>query len=44
MTGPANAAEMKEALAALDEGPLAPEEQERIRRVGAHVREHALVK
>jgi aryl-alcohol dehydrogenase-like predicted oxidoreductase len=38
MTGPRSAAEMTEALAALDEGPLAPEEAARIRRIGEHVR------
>jgi len=37
MTGPANAAEMDEALAALDEGPLSPEEGERIRRLGKYL-------
>jgi aryl-alcohol dehydrogenase-like predicted oxidoreductase len=42
MSGPANAAEMDEALAALDEGPLSSEENERIRRVGKHVYDRAL--
>jgi len=37
MTGPKNAEQMDEALAALDEGPLSPEEDERIRRLGSHV-------
>lgn len=44
MTGPRNAAEMDEALAALDEGPLSPEESERIRRLGQHVYQRALRK
>jgi aryl-alcohol dehydrogenase-like predicted oxidoreductase len=44
MTGPKDAAEMDEALAALDEGPLSPEENERIRRFGKHVYDHALRK
>ena len=44
MTGPANAAEMDEALAALDEGPLSPEENERIRRLGKYVYDRALRK
>ena len=37
MTGPKNAAQMDEALAALDAGPLSPEESKRIRRIGLHV-------
>jgi aryl-alcohol dehydrogenase-like predicted oxidoreductase len=37
MTGPKNAAEMGEALAALDEGPLSPEENERVRHLGANL-------
>jgi aryl-alcohol dehydrogenase-like predicted oxidoreductase len=37
MTGPKNAEHMDEALAALDEGPLSPEENERIRRRGSHL-------
>ena len=37
MTGPADAAQMDEALAALDEGPLTPEEDARLRRIGQHV-------
>lgn len=38
MTGPANSAQLDEALATLDAGPLAPEEDARIRRIGAFVR------
>jgi predicted aldo/keto reductase-like oxidoreductase len=38
MTGPANAEQVNEALAALDDGPLSPEENERFRRIGRHVR------
>ena len=34
MTGPKDADEMDEALAALDEGPLSAEEETRIRRIG----------
>jgi aryl-alcohol dehydrogenase-like predicted oxidoreductase len=41
MTGPKNSAELEEALAALDEGPLSPEEMARVRRIGEHVRAHA---
>ncbi len=37
MTGPKDAAQMHEALAALDEGPLSPEEDTRFRRIGAHI-------
>jgi len=37
MTGPKNAAEMDEALTALEAGPLTPEEDARIRRIGLHV-------
>jgi aryl-alcohol dehydrogenase-like predicted oxidoreductase len=37
MTGPRNAEELSEALAALDEGPLSPEEEARIRAIGRHV-------
>jgi aryl-alcohol dehydrogenase-like predicted oxidoreductase len=44
MTGPANAAEMDEALAALDEGPLAPEEDQRIRSLGKRLYDRALRK
>ena len=38
MTGPRNAAELREALAALDEGPLSLEEDQRVRAIGQHVR------
>jgi len=41
MTGPKNAAELEEALAALDEGPLSAQELERVRRIGEFVRAHA---
>ena len=44
MTGPKNAEQMDEALAALDEGPLSPEENERIRRLGRHLYAKALRK
>jgi aryl-alcohol dehydrogenase-like predicted oxidoreductase len=37
LCGPSNAAQMDEALAALDAGPLDPQEEERIRRIGRHV-------
>lgn len=37
MTGPRNRFEMDEALATLDEGPLSPEEDQRIRRLGQYV-------
>jgi aryl-alcohol dehydrogenase-like predicted oxidoreductase len=37
MTGPNSGEQMDEALAALDEGPLSPEENERIRRLGSHL-------
>jgi predicted aldo/keto reductase-like oxidoreductase len=37
MTGPKNRFEMDEALATLDEGPLSPEEDLRIRRIGQYV-------
>jgi aryl-alcohol dehydrogenase-like predicted oxidoreductase len=37
LCGPRNAEELQEALAALSEGPLTPEEQERFRRIGKHV-------
>jgi aryl-alcohol dehydrogenase-like predicted oxidoreductase len=42
MTGPKNEAEMDEALAALDGGPLSSEEMARIRRIGEHVRAHSM--
>jgi aryl-alcohol dehydrogenase-like predicted oxidoreductase len=38
MTGPRNATELREALAALDEGPLSPEEERHVRAIGQHVR------
>ena len=38
MTGPANVDQMREALAALAEGPLSAEESERFRRIGRHLR------
>lgn len=41
MTGPADDAQMTEALAALDAGPLSPVEESRIRRIGEHVRAHS---
>jgi aryl-alcohol dehydrogenase-like predicted oxidoreductase len=41
MTGAKDDAQMDEALAALDEGPLSPEEDARIRRIGRWVHEHA---
>jgi aryl-alcohol dehydrogenase-like predicted oxidoreductase len=44
MTGPRNAAQMDEALAALDEGPLSAEENARVRRLGKHVYDHAMRK
>ena len=37
LCGPANAAQMDAAFAALEAGPLAPEERERIERIGAHL-------
>lgn len=37
MTGPRTQAEMREALRALELGPLSPEEMSRIRRIGDHV-------
>jgi len=43
MTGPKNGAELEEALAALAEGPLNSDEDERIRRIGRHVHEGALM-
>jgi aryl-alcohol dehydrogenase-like predicted oxidoreductase len=44
MTGPKNSLEMDEALATLDEGPLSPEENERIRRLGQYVYGRAIRK
>jgi aryl-alcohol dehydrogenase-like predicted oxidoreductase len=43
MSGPKNAAELEEALAALDEGPLSAEEMARVRRIGEHVRAHGWI-
>jgi aryl-alcohol dehydrogenase-like predicted oxidoreductase len=37
LCGPANRDQMQEALRALDAGPLAPDEQARMRRIGDHV-------
>jgi aryl-alcohol dehydrogenase-like predicted oxidoreductase len=37
MTGPKDASEMDEALAALDAGPLGPDEEARFRRIGQHI-------
>lgn len=36
MTGPKNAEQMREALAALDDGPISTAESERFRRIGTH--------
>jgi aryl-alcohol dehydrogenase-like predicted oxidoreductase len=44
MTGPKNAEQMDEALRALEAGPLSPEENERIRRIGLHVSGKAAAK
>ncbi len=44
MCGPRNDTEMDEALAALDEGPLSPEENARIRAIGHWVHGHALLR
>jgi aryl-alcohol dehydrogenase-like predicted oxidoreductase len=41
IAGPKNDGEMAEALAALDEGPLAPEENARIRAIGEFVHGHS---
>ncbi len=38
LTGPADAEQMREALHTLEAGPLSPEEMERVRRIGRHVR------
>jgi aryl-alcohol dehydrogenase-like predicted oxidoreductase len=38
MSGPRNGNELREALATLDEGPLSPEEEQRVRAIGFHVR------
>jgi predicted aldo/keto reductase-like oxidoreductase len=37
LCGPADAAQMQEALGALEAGPLAPDEMARMRRIGDHV-------
>jgi aryl-alcohol dehydrogenase-like predicted oxidoreductase len=37
LTGPRTTEEMRENLATLDQGPLAPEEMARMRRIGAHI-------
>ena len=37
LCGPANAEQMDEAIAALQQGPLAPEERQRIERIGAYI-------
>lgn len=37
MTGPANARQLREALHALDDGPLSPAEMQRAHRIGDHV-------
>lgn len=36
-TGPRNADEMDAAIAALDDGPMSPDEMERVRRIGDHL-------
>ena len=41
MCGPKNELQMKEGLKTLDLGPLAPEEMERIRKIGDYVHEHS---
>lgn len=41
MSGPADLAQMREALRALDLGPLGPEEVDRARRIGDFVRRHS---
>ncbi len=41
MSGPADDAQMDEALSILDAGPLAAEEDRRVRRIGAYVHQHA---
>jgi aryl-alcohol dehydrogenase-like predicted oxidoreductase len=40
MTGPANRDQMREALAALELGPLSAEEMSRMRRIGDHIHAH----
>jgi aryl-alcohol dehydrogenase-like predicted oxidoreductase len=44
LCGPANAAQMDEAISALDAGPLSAAERERIERIGAHVYAHHAAK
>ncbi|MBZ0273373.1 aldo/keto reductase [bacterium] len=44
IAGPSNADELDEALAALVEGPILPDEEERFRRIGSHVRAHGPVR
>jgi aryl-alcohol dehydrogenase-like predicted oxidoreductase len=41
LAGPSDAGQLDEALAALDRGPLADDELAWLRRVGAHVHQHA---
>jgi aryl-alcohol dehydrogenase-like predicted oxidoreductase len=41
MTGPKSIDEMREALTVLDQGPLALDEMQRVRRIGEYVREHS---
>jgi len=43
MAGPKNQAQLEEALAALREGPLSPDENERIRKIGRHVHTRARI-
>ena len=38
MSGPRNGGELREALATLQEGPLSPDEEQRVRAIGLHVR------
>jgi len=44
MTGPKDDSQMDEALAALDGGPLTPEENARVRAIGRHVHEHSMLR
>jgi aryl-alcohol dehydrogenase-like predicted oxidoreductase len=41
ITGPKDEKQMKEALRTLDLGPLSPEEMDRMRKIGDHVRAHS---
>ncbi len=41
MTGPGSIAEMREALTALDQGPLALDEVQRVKRIGDYVRDNS---